>query len=330
MPAVRPGVRGAVITGWGTALPPKTLTNHDLEQFLDTSDEWIVERTGIRERHVGGTTAGLSIESGRAALAMSGLDPSEIDALVLATTTPDRAVPATAPSVQLELGLSCGAFDVNAACSGWVYALVNAHGLIAMGAEKVLVIGTDSLSRITDWDDRNTAILFADGSGAVVLEAVDGPGQLLGWDLDADGSSERLLYADVGDYLKMDGKEVFRRAVRIMADSANKSLAHAGIEVDDLELVVPHQANTRIISAAMRRLGIPMERASVILDRTGNTSAASIPLALADALDRGRVSNGDLILFVGFGAGMTAASAVVRWTTDATEHHPTRGEDNER
>jgi 3-oxoacyl-[acyl-carrier-protein] synthase-3 len=311
-----------VITGWGTALPPKTLTNHDLEQFLDTSDEWIVERTGIRERHVGGTTAGLSIESGRAAIAMAGLDPSEIDALVLATTTPDRTVPATAPTVQVELGLSCGAFDVNAACSGWVYGLVNAHGLIAMGAEKVLVIGTDSLSRITDWDDRNTAILFADGSGAVVLEAVDGPGQLLGWDLDADGASERLLYADVGDFIKMDGKEVFRRAVRIMADSATKSMDHAGVTAEDIALIVPHQANTRIIAASMKRLGLPMDRASIVLDRTGNTSSASIPLALADALDKGKVSDGDLVLFVGFGAGMTAASAVVRWTTEATEHRP--------
>jgi 3-oxoacyl-[acyl-carrier-protein] synthase-3 len=241
MPAVRQGVRGAVITGWGTALPPKTLTNHDLEQFLDTTDEWIVERTGIRERHVGGTTAGLSIEAGRSALAMAGLQPDDIDALVLATTTPDRTVPATSSTVQVELGLSCGAFDINAACSGWVYALVNAHGLIAMGAEKVLLIGTDSLSRITDWDDRNTAILFADGSGAAVLEAVDGPGQLLAWDLDADGSAERLLYAEVGGYLHMDGKEVFRRAVRIMVDSATKSIEHAGIDVDDIALVVPHR-----------------------------------------------------------------------------------------
>jgi len=322
MPAVRPGVRGAVITGWGTALPPKTLTNHDLEQFLDTSDEWIVERTGIRERHVGGTTAGLSIESGRAAIAMAGLEPGDIDALVLATTTPDRTVPATSATVQVELGLSCGAFDINAACSGWVYALVNAHGLIAMGAEKVLVIGTDSLSRITDWDDRSTAILFADGSGAVVLEAVDGPGQLLGWDLDADGSAERLLYAEVGGYIHMDGQEVFRRAVRIMVDSAMKSIEHAGVSVDDIALVVPHQANTRIIGAACKRLGIPLERASVVLDRTGNTSSASIPLALVDALEAGRVGSGDLVLFVGFGAGMTAASAVVRWTTDAPEHRP--------
>lgn len=320
MPARREGVRGAVITGWGTALPPKILTNHDLEGMFETSDEWIVERTGIRERRVGGSTVGLSVESGRQALAMAGVDVADIDALILATTTPDRAVPASASAVQAELGLSCGAFDLNAACSGWVYGLVNAHGLIAMGAEKILLIGTDTLARITDWKDRNTAVLFADGSGATVIEAVDGPGQLMGWDLDSDGTAERFLYADIGDTLEMEGREVFRRAVRIMVDSATKSMAHSGVTADDIALVVPHQANIRIISAAADRLGIPMTRCSVVLDRTGNTSAASIPLALAHSLDAGKVSDGDLILFVGFGAGMTAASAVVRWTTDADEY----------
>jgi 3-oxoacyl-[acyl-carrier-protein] synthase III len=314
MPATRPSARGAVITGWGTALPPKVLTNSDLQDMgLDTSDEWIVERTGIRERRVGGTTAGLSAEAGRGALGMSGLDPAAIDALVLATTTPDRTVPATSATVQNELGLTCGAFDINAACSGFTYALVAAHGLIAMGAERILVIGTDTLARITDWEDRNTAVLFGDGSGAVVLEAVDDGGQLLAWDLDADGSAEPLLFAEIGDNLKMDGKEVFRRAVRIMVDSATKTLEHAGVTADDVALIVPHQANTRIIQAACDRLGIGMDRAAVVLDRTGNTSSASIPLALVDAIDNGRVRDGDLILLVGFGAGMTAASAILRW-----------------
>jgi 3-oxoacyl-[acyl-carrier-protein] synthase-3 len=303
-----------VITGWGTALPPKVLTNRDLQDMgLDTSDEWIVERTGIRERRVGGTTAGLSAEAGRVALGMSGLDPAAIDALVLATTTPDRTVPATSATVQNELGLTCGAFDINAACSGFTYALVAAHGLIAMGAERILVIGTDTLARITDWEDRNTAVLFGDGSGAVVLEAVDDGGQLLAWDLDADGSAEPLLFAEIGDNLKMDGKEVFRRAVRIMVDSATKTLVHAGVTADEIALIVPHQANTRIIKAACDRLGIGMDRAAVVLDRTGNTSSASIPLALVDAIDNGRVRDGDLILLVGFGAGMTAASAILRW-----------------
>jgi 3-oxoacyl-[acyl-carrier-protein] synthase-3 len=314
MPATRPSARGAVITGWGTALPPKVLTNDDLADLgLDTSDEWIVARTGIRERHVGGTTAGLSAEAGRAALGMAGLDPGRIDALILASTTPDRTVPATSATVQNELGLTCGAFDVNAACSGFTYALVVGHGLIAMGAEKVLVIGTDTLARITDWEDRNTAVLFGDGSGAVVLEAVDGGGQLLAWDLQSDGSLEPLFYAEVGDFMRMDGKEVFRRAVRIMVDSANMTLEHAGATADDIALVVPHQANVRIIQAACDRLGIGIDRAAVVLDRVGNTSSASIPLALVDAIDAGRVHEGDLILLVGFGAGMTAASALIRW-----------------
>ena len=232
---------------------------------------------------------------------------------MLATTTPDRTVPATSPTVQYQLGLFCGAFDVNAACSGFTYALVVAHGLIALGSERVLVVGTDTLSRITDWDDRNTAVLFADGSGAVVLEAVEGRGQLLGWDLDADGSAEEFLYADVGGYLKMDGKEVFRRAVRIMVDSAEKSMEAAGVHADDIALVVPHQANARIIKAACDRLGIGMDRTSMVLDRTGNTSSASIPLALAAALDAGRVHDGDRLLLVGFGAGMTAASTIIEW-----------------
>jgi 3-oxoacyl-[acyl-carrier-protein] synthase III len=313
MPLVPANVRGAVITGWGTALPNKVLTNHDLEGMFETSHEWIVERTGIHSRHVGGTTAGLSIESGAQALAMSGVDPSEIDLLVLATTTPDRSVPATSATVQHALGLRCGAFDVNAACSGFVYGLVAAHGMIAMGAKKVLCIGTDTLARITDWTDRNTAILFADGSGAVVLEAVDGANQLLGWDLDADGSAEMALYAEVGGYVHMDGKEVFRRAVRIMVDSATKSLNHAQVSADDIALVVPHQANIRIIESACNKLGVGMDRVSTVLHRTGNTSSGSIPLALIDALDNGRVKDGDLVLLVGFGAGMTAASAVLRW-----------------
>ncbi|MEY2710493.1 MAG: 3-oxoacyl-[acyl-carrier-protein] synthase, partial [Actinomycetota bacterium] len=209
MPQIPKDVRGARFTGWGTALGRRTVTNDDLAATMDTNDAWIRERTGIHRRHIGGTNAELSVESAGRAIAMAGIDPASIDALVLATTTPDRAVPATSATVQNALGLRCGAFDVNAACSGFVYALVNAHGLVAMGAERVLLIGTDILSRITDWTDRNTAVLFADGSGAAVLEA--GPGQLLGWDLDADGSAEDILYCDHGGFIQMDGKEVFRR-----------------------------------------------------------------------------------------------------------------------
>jgi 3-oxoacyl-[acyl-carrier-protein] synthase-3 len=313
VPAVPAGARGAVITGWGTALPEKILTNKDLEAMFDTDDAWIRERTGIAQRHVGGTTTDLSVEAGRRAIEKAGIDPSTIDGLILATTTPDRVVPASAPGVANLLGLRCGAFDVNAACSGFTYGLVAAHGLIAMGSKRLLVIGTDTLARITDWTDRNTAILFADGSGAVVLDAVDGPGQLMGWDLDADGSAERFLYTEIGGFIQMEGKEVFRRAVRIMVDSATKSMAAAGVTADDVAIVVPHQANIRIIEAACERLGIPEERRSTVLHDTGNTSSASIPLALAAALDADRIHDGDIVLLVGFGAGMTAASVVLRW-----------------
>ena len=262
MPIIPKSAVTGVITGWGRALPEKVVTNADLEKTLDTSDEWIRERTGIERRHIGGTTASLSIESGRKAIEMSGVDPSTIDALILSTTTPDRTVPATSATVQHGLGLRCGAFDVNAACSGFVYALVAGHGLLAIGLKKVLVIGTDTLSRITDWKDRNTAILFADGSGAAVIEAIDGPGQLLGWDIDADGSLEDLLYAEIGGTLYMEGKEVFRRAVRIMVDSAEKSLLAAGLTTSEIALVAPHQANIRIIEAACKRLEIPMSKVS--------------------------------------------------------------------
>ncbi len=306
-------MRGAVIRSWGTALPPKVVTNHDLEQTLDTSDEWIVERTGIRERRVGGTTSGLAIEAGRQALDRAGWDPSTVDLVILATTTPDQQVPASASTVQNELGIAGGAFDLNAACSGFVYALIAGHGLIGAGMSRVLLIGAETLSRITDWDDRGTAILFADGAGAVTLEAVDGPGQLLGWDLGSDGSARHILDADIGGYLEMDGREVFRRAVRVMVESGNTALERAGVSASDISLVVPHQANIRIIESACTRLDIPMERAVSVLDRTGNTSSASIPLALADAADAGRISPGDLVLLVGFGAGMTWASAVLRW-----------------
>ena len=320
MPKVPSSARGARFTGWGLALPERVVTNDELSKTMETSDEWIRERTGIHRRHVGGSTMSLSVESARKAIAMAGIAPSDIDALVLATTTPDRQVPATSAAVARELGLSCGAFDINAACSGFVYALAVAHGLIAIGSQKVLLVGTDTLSRITDWTDRNTAVLFADGSGAAVLEAVDGAGHLLAWDLDADGSAEDLLYAEIGGNIHMDGKEVFRRAVRIMVDSAQKSLAIAGVSGDDIALVVPHQANTRIIDAACDRLGIPKERTAVVLHETGNTSSASIPLALFDAATDGamsgrRLRDGDLVLMVGFGAGMTAASAIIRWSS---------------
>ncbi|WP_334144552.1 beta-ketoacyl-ACP synthase III [Rhabdothermincola sp.] len=307
---------GAVIVGWGTALPDRIVTNADLEAVLDTSDEWITERTGIKERRVGGTTAGLAVAAGARALERAGLHGSDIDQVLLATTTPDRMIPSTASDVQHALGIEGGALDLNAACSGFVYGLVHAHGLIALGARRVLLIGSETLSRVTDWHDRNTAILFADGAGAVVLEATAGTGQLLGWDLGSDGSARDLLYADIGGYLQMDGREVFRRAVRATVDSARRSLERAGIRPSDVALAVPHQANIRIIDAACQRLGIPMERTATVLHATGNTSSASIPLALVDAIERGRLHRGDLVLLVGFGAGMSWASAVIRWEAD--------------
>jgi len=306
-------VRGIRITGWGIAVPDKVVTNDDLAASLDTSDEWIVERTGIRERHIGGTTSGLAIEAGQAALVCAGRSPEDIDHVVLATTTPDGIVPGTAPSVQHGLGIHGGAFDVNAACSGFVYGLITVAGLIAVGSGPVLLIGCDTLSRITDMDDRKIAIIVGDGAGAVVVEPVDGPGSLLSWNMDADGSLRHLLKCEHGGTLFMDGKEVFRRAVRVVVESAERAMRDAGLGPDDITLMVPHQANLRIIQAACQRLGIPEARTVVVIDRYGNTSSASIPLALHDAISTGRVHDGDTLLLTGFGGGMTWASAVLRW-----------------
>lgn len=304
---------GMRILGWGTALPDKVVTNADLEKTLDTSDEWIVERSGIRERRIGESTAALAIGAGRAALGHAGIDPAAVDLLVLATTTPDQQVPATSAHVHGELGLGGGAFDLNAACSGFVYGLVAANGLLGSGARRILVVGAETLSRITDWDDRNTAVLFGDGGGALLVESVPDEGQLLGWDLGLDASAREILYADLGGTIRMDGREVFKRAVRVMVDSATRTLEQAKVRPEDVKLVVPHQANIRIIQAACDRLGIEHERAALVLHRTGNTSSASIPLALVDAIDAGRLEDGDFVLLCGFGAGMTWGSALIRW-----------------
>jgi 3-oxoacyl-[acyl-carrier-protein] synthase-3 len=308
-------VRGIRVTGWGISVPDKVVTNDDLSARLDTSDAWITERTGIRERHVGGTTSEMAIEAGRRALEQAGVDAGDIEMVVLATTTPDAVVPGTACTVQAALGTTGGAMDLNAACSGFVYGLVVASGLIATGAGRTLLIGADALSRITDWDDRKMAVLVGDGGGAVVLEPVDGPGDLLSWNLNADGSLRHLLTCDHGGYLAMDGKEVFRRAVRVVVESAQRAVDDAGLEIGDIDLLVPHQANLRIIQAAAQRLGIPEERTSVVIDRYGNTSSGSVPLALEDAVRRGRVRPGDRLLLSGFGGGMTWASAVLRWAS---------------
>jgi len=291
----------------------KVVTNADLEKTLDTSDAWIVERSGIRERRVGESTAEIAIAAGRRALAQAGVDPTSIDLMILATTTPDHSVPATSAHVHHELGLGGGAFDLNAACSGFVYSLVMANGMLGSGSKRILVIGAETLSRITDWDDRNTAVLFGDGAGALVLESVPDEGQLLAWDLGLDGTKREILLAEIGGFLQMDGREVFKRAVRVLVHSAERTLEQAKVRADEIKLLVPHQANIRIIQAACDRLGIEHERTALVLHRTGNTSSASIPLALVDAIDHGRLETDDLVLLAGFGAGMTWGSALIRW-----------------
>jgi 3-oxoacyl-[acyl-carrier-protein] synthase-3 len=301
------------ITGWATHLPEKRLTNHDLAEFVDTTDEWIRERSGISARHVGGKVSEMSTVAGRDALAMAGVDPGDVGLLLLATCSSEQQFPASASIVQHNLGLKCGAIDINAACSGFVYGLVTAMQFAAGGVDTILLIGSDALSSLVDWTDRGTCVLFGDGAGAVVIQrSADSP-TMLGWDLMSDGSAAGILSCEHGGKIFMNGKEVFRRAVLAMESTARNAMETAGVVVDDIALVVPHQANIRIIDAAMKRLAIPREKAAMVLEGTGNTSAASIPLALVDALDNNRVAPGDLVLMVGFGAGMSSAAAVIRW-----------------
>ncbi|HLH99553.1 MAG TPA: beta-ketoacyl-ACP synthase III [Acidimicrobiales bacterium] len=324
------GPRGCAITGWGHALPPTVVTNADITTLFDTSDQWIVERTGIRSRRAAtgpfvdpappghpddgiGTTARLAIDAGRQALDHAGLTGAEIDLLVLCTTSPDQSVPATSAAVSAALGIRGGGMDLNAACAGFTYGAVTAAGLIGVGMDRVLLIGAETLSRITNWSDRTSAFLFGDGAGAVVLEAAPGPGALLGWDLGVDGSLAPVLYADIGEGMVMRGQEVFRQAVRATVESATSAMERAKVTVEDIALFVPHQANVRIMDAVADRLGLPAGRTASVIEHTGNTSSASIPLALIDAVDSGRVKDGDLLLLAGFGAGMTWASAVWRW-----------------
>jgi 3-oxoacyl-[acyl-carrier-protein] synthase III len=295
------------------ALPERVVTNADFEARLDTSDEWIVERTGIHERRMGGTTASLAIEAGTAALKAAGLSGSDIDLLILATTTPDQMVPSTSSVVHDALGCQGGAFDLNAACAGFAYGLVIANTMLGVGHRRILVIGSDTLTRITDQDDRSTAVLFGDGAGAIVVEAIGTENMILAHDLGVDGAAAPLLYADHGSFLHMDGREVFRRAVRTEVSSITAVLASAGVKTSDLALFVPHQANLRIIEAMNQRLQIPMDKTSVVLDHTGNTSGASLGIALCEAVEAGRLQRGDLVLISGFGAGMTWASVLIRW-----------------
>ena len=315
-------------------MPETRLTNADLERLVDTSDAWIVERTGIRGRRVaadGETTATLAVTAGAAAIKQAGFVPEDVELLIVATTTPEQPVPETSAFVHEGLGLRCGAFDIGAGCAGFVYSLVAGSLLLAGGGlGSVLVIGSETLSRIIDYSDRQTCVLFGDGAGAVLLiagDGDDGPG-ILAWDLGCDGSATALIQLPAGGsrlptstatvaagqhYVRMDGQEVFRRAVRLLADSASVVLDRAGVAVDEIDLLIPHQANARIMRAVASRLGIEPQRVVVNIDRYGNTSAASVPLALAEAVDDGRLAPGDLVLFTAIGAGLTWASAVVRW-----------------
>ena len=304
---------GVRFAGWGVGLGERVVTNDDLSRTLDTSDEWISERTGIRARRIGGSASQLGIVAGRAALDDAGLRGADIDHLVLSTTTGDRVIPGTAPLIAHELGIRGGALDLNAACSGFMYGLAVARGLIATGAGRILLVGAENLSRWTDWSDRTTAVLFGDGAGAVVLEASD-IDSVRSLNLGADGSLAELIYADHGGFIHMDGREVFRRAVRVVVDSAESALRDAGVTIDDISLVLAHQANQRILAAVADRLGVDFNKVEVCLDSYGNTSSASIPLAVDQARRAGRLHKGDTVLMTGFGAGMTWASAVVTWS----------------
>lgn len=321
------------LIGTGSYLPARVLANTDIERMVDTSDQWIVERTGIRERRIAAdaeATSDLAIEAGRRALDAAGVRPEDLDAVLVATATPDMLFPATACLVQARLGASRAfAFDLGAACTGFLYGLSIADQYIRSGAARtILLIGAEVLSRVIDWTDRSTCILFGDGAGAVVLRAESGERGVLSTHLHADGTlwdfihvpgggsrcppSEQMLHERL-QFIRMRGGETFKVAVRALEDTAWEALKANGVTVNDVALMVPHQANRRIIEAVGERLGLPLGRVVMNLDRVGNTSAASIPLALDDAVRAGRVSPGDLLLFVAFGAGLTWGSALVRW-----------------
>ena len=317
------------IAGTGSYLPEKVLTNHDLEKMMDTSDDWIQERTGIKRRHIAAdneATSDLALAAANPALDMAGITPEDVDLIIIATTTPDKVFPGVACIVQRRLGIrGCGAFDIQAACSGFVYGLDLADRYIRTGAAKnVLVIGAETLSRLTNWEDRTTAVLFGDGAGAVVLQEADEPG-ILSTHIHADGQYEDLLQVPQGissgydvtrageAFIEMNGNAVFRRAVATLDSIARETLEKNGIDKHDLDWFVPHQANMRIISAAAKKLEMPMERVIVTVDEHANTSAASIPLALDVAVRDGRIKRGELLLFEAFGAGFTWGSTLLRF-----------------
>ena len=315
------------ITGLGCHVPERVLTNDDIAKIVDTSDEWIRDRTGIRERRIAADTeamSDLSLPACRKALEMAGVEARSIDLLIVATVTPDMAFPATAAILADELGMpDAAAYDLSAGCTGFMYAIAQAYGMLASGlSRRALVVGGDVLSRVLDWTDRSTLVLFGDGAGAVVLEPVD-HGGFLGFELGADGAggSELLLPASGSRLfngerrvLTMNGREVFKFATRALVSSAEALLEECGKKVDEIDVYVPHQANIRIIDHAARKLGFPKEKVVVNVERYGNTSSGSIPLALADAADDGRLEPGRLVLMTGMGAGLTWGSALIEWT----------------
>ncbi|MCL5108934.1 MAG: ketoacyl-ACP synthase III [Chloroflexi bacterium] len=330
--ANRPALH-AEIVGWGKYVPSKVLTNEDLAKSVDTSDEWIKSRTGIAERHIADpkeASSHLATKAARAAIAVADINPRQIDLVIVATVTPDYLFPSVACQVQDALGIpNAAAFDLNAGCTGFIYALSVASRLIAAGAHKLaLVIGAETLSRVLDWQDRTTCVLFGDGAGAVLLQASEAPAGLLGCTLGADGSGADLLQLPAGGsrrpacedtvknrqhYLKMNGPEVYRFAVDAMVRASRAVIEQTGVLMDDVELVIPHQANVRIIQSAVKALKLPPEKVFTNLARYGNTSAASVPIALCEAVEQGLVKQGDHVVLVGFGAGLTWGAALVQW-----------------
>ncbi len=328
------GGRYAQITGWGSCVPEKVVTNEALARIVDTTDEWITSRTGIKSRHIVGsereTTALLAARAARDALLVAGLPPARLDLVIVATATPEYVFPSTASIVQDALGASAaGAFDLSAGCSGFIYALNMAICSVKSGAaENVLVIGAETLSRITDWTDRNTCVLFGDGAGAVVVSACTDRCGVLATELGSDGSGGELLIlpaggsrqpasiesvSNGGHFIKMNGREVFRFATTVMPKATENVVRKAGWEIGDVSLIIPHQANTRIIESAAKRLNLPLDKFFINLERYGNTSAASIPIALTEAISQGKVRPGDKLVLVAFGAGLTWGAAAVEW-----------------
>lgn len=326
--------RYAHVTGWGIEVPEKVMTNYDIEKLVDTSDEWIKTRTGIRKRHIAGdneSVVTLSVKAARKALSKADILPQDIDLIVLATSTPPYLFPSTASQVQDWLGATkAGAFDVLAACTGFIYALSMASAQIKAGyIDTALVIGAETFSRILDWTDRSTCILFGDAAGAFVLSASDVPGGIKHIALHSDGSGGDLLYASSGmretwdgrtkdQQIRMNGREVFRFASKVMVESIKEVVEDAGIKMDDVDVIVPHQANYRIIQSAARGLGLPIEKFCVNIEEYGNTSAASVPLAFAEAVEQGRMKPNDKVVMVAFGAGLTWGAALLEWDVKPT------------